>query len=54
MIVVPLLDKEPGTGQRIDYRGLSQVLEEKIRDKYELAKTSRQVAQGRRRRSRST
>ncbi len=39
MIFVPLLDKEPGTGKRIDYHGLSKVLEEKIRDKYELAKT---------------
>jgi predicted RND superfamily exporter protein len=36
MIFVPLLDKEPGTGKRIDYQGLSRVLEEKIRDKYEL------------------
>ena len=38
MIFVPLLDREPGTGKRIDYHGLSQVLEEKIRAKYELAK----------------
>src|SRR5262249_55015125 len=38
MIFVPLLDKEPGTGKRIDYHGLSRVLEEKIREKYELAK----------------
>jgi predicted RND superfamily exporter protein len=38
MIFVPLLDKEPGTGKRIDYHGLSRVLEEKIRAKYELAK----------------
>ena len=37
MIFVPLLDKEPGTGKRIDYHGLSKVLEEKIRAKYELA-----------------
>ena len=37
MIFVPLLDKEPGTGKRIDYHGLSRVLEEKIREKYELA-----------------
>jgi len=36
MIFVPLLDKEPGSGKRIDYRGLSRVLEEKIREKYEL------------------
>jgi predicted RND superfamily exporter protein len=39
MIFVPLLDKEPGTGKRIDYHGLSKVLDEKIRGKYELAKT---------------
>jgi predicted RND superfamily exporter protein len=39
MIFVPLLDKEPGTGKPIDYHGLSKVLEGKIRDKYELAKS---------------
>ncbi len=38
MIFVPLLDKEPGTGKRIDYHGLSKILDDKIRDKYELAK----------------
>ncbi|MBL0089938.1 MAG: MMPL family transporter [Ideonella sp.] len=38
MIFVPLLDKDPRTGQRIDYRALSRVLDEKIRGKYELAK----------------
>jgi uncharacterized protein len=38
MIFVPLLDREPGTGRRIDYHGLSKVLEEKIRAKYESAK----------------
>ena len=37
VIFVPLLDKEPGTGKRIDYHGLSRVLEDKIRGKYELA-----------------
>ncbi len=37
MIFVPLLDREPGTGKRIDYHGLSRVLEDKIRGKYELA-----------------
>src|SRR4029453_17975565 len=37
MIFVPLLDKEPGTGKRIDYHELSKVLEEKIRARYELA-----------------
>src|SRR4030095_6119997 len=38
MIFVPLLDKEPGTGKRIDYHGFSRVREKKIRAKYELAK----------------
>jgi predicted RND superfamily exporter protein len=38
MILVPLLDTDPGTGKRFDYRGFSRVLEEKIRAKYELAK----------------
>jgi len=38
MIFVPLLDKDPATGKRIDYHGLSKVLDDKIRDKYELAK----------------
>ena len=55
MIFVPLLDKEPGTGKRIDYQGLSKVLEEKIRAKYELAQNLEQVrAKAERRRSRST
>ena len=36
MIVVPLLDKDPKTGQRIDYRTLSKGIEA-IRDKYEVA-----------------
>src|SRR6516164_5140002 len=39
MIFVPLLDKDPGTGKRIDYHGLSKMLDEKIRAKYELAKS---------------
>lgn len=34
VLVVPLLDKDPGTGQRIDYRTLSQQIES-IRGKYE-------------------
>lgn len=37
MIVVPLLDKDPATGQAIDYRALSRTLEEKIRDRFETA-----------------
>ena len=39
VIFVPLLDKDPATGKRIDYHGLSRALEEKIRAKYELVKT---------------
>jgi predicted RND superfamily exporter protein len=35
MIFVPLLDKDPGTGKRIDYHRLSRVLEDNIRAKYE-------------------
>jgi uncharacterized protein len=35
MIFVPLLDKDPATGQAIDYRALSKVLEENIRAKFE-------------------
>jgi len=35
MIVVPLLDKDPTTGQAIDYRALSKTLEENIRQRYE-------------------
>jgi len=35
MIFVPLLEKDPASGQRIDYRALSQALEERIRAKYE-------------------
>lgn len=34
MIVMPLLDQDPTTGQRIDYRALSHAIE-KIRDRYE-------------------
>ena len=43
MIFVPLLDKDVRTGERIDYRGLSRVLEEKIRAKYELAQDLEKV-----------
>jgi uncharacterized protein len=35
MIFVPLLDKDPRTGARIDYHALSKVVEEKIRDRFE-------------------
>jgi len=37
MIFVPLLDKDPATGKPIDYRELSKVIEEKIRNRYEVA-----------------
>ncbi|NJD33327.1 MAG: RND family transporter [Betaproteobacteria bacterium] len=37
MLVVPLLDKDPASGQKIDYRALSRVLEEKIRNRFETA-----------------
>ena len=43
MIFVPLLDKEPATGKPIDYRGLSKILEDKIRAKYELAQDVEKV-----------
>lgn len=35
MIFVPLLDKDPATGETIDYRALSDTLEEYIRDRFE-------------------
>jgi hypothetical protein len=38
MIFVPLADRDPRTGTRLDYRGLSRLLEENVRAKYELAK----------------
>ena len=37
MLVVPLLDKDPTTGAAIDYRALSRMLEENIRDRFESA-----------------
>lgn len=37
MIVVPLLDKDPVTGDPIDYHALSRALEENIRDRFETA-----------------
>jgi len=39
MIFVPLLEKEPGSGKRIDYYDLSKVLEQKIRARFELGPT---------------
>ncbi|NMG76580.1 efflux RND transporter permease subunit [Aromatoleum diolicum] len=38
MIVVPLLDRDPQTMARLDYRSFSHTLEESIRAKYENAK----------------
>jgi predicted RND superfamily exporter protein len=38
MIFVPLADRDPRTGTRLDYRGLSRILEENVRAKYELSK----------------
>jgi hypothetical protein len=45
MIFVPLLDRDPGTGKRIDYHDLSRVLEDKIRAKYEGASQDKGAAQ---------
>src|SRR5436190_18456099 len=39
MIFIPLLEKDVRTGEPIDYRGLSRVLDEKIRAKYEPAQS---------------
>src|SRR5262247_2139341 len=38
MIFVPLLDRDPTSGKAIDYRGLSRLLEENVRAKYELSR----------------
>ncbi|TWC30558.1 hypothetical protein FBY03_12348 [Pseudomonas sp. SJZ079] len=40
MLIVPLLDKDSATGRGIDYHQFSQVLEEKLRDRYEFAGSS--------------
>ena len=37
MIFVPLFDKDPKSGSRLDYRGFSRLLEDNVRAKYELA-----------------
>ncbi len=42
MIVVPLLDKDPTTGQRIDYRALSHAIEQ-IRDRVRGATASARI-----------
>lgn len=44
MIVVPLLEKNPETGQRLDYGAFSKRLEEIVRQKYEFAHGIEQVA----------
>lgn len=38
IILVPLLETDPGTGQRLDYQTFSTALEEKIRDRYQTDK----------------
>ena len=37
MLIVPLLDKASATGNGINYHGFSQMLEERLRDKFEYA-----------------
>ncbi|MDQ6770901.1 MAG: MMPL family transporter [Gemmatimonadota bacterium] len=44
MIVVPLLEKDPETGQRLDYGAFSNRLETTVRQKYEFARGVEQVA----------
>ncbi|HEX4524478.1 MAG TPA: MMPL family transporter [Casimicrobiaceae bacterium] len=46
MIFVPLLDKDPVTGKRIDYHALSKSLEERIRGRYEGARNVEQMRSG--------
>jgi predicted RND superfamily exporter protein len=46
MIFVPLLEKDPVTGQAIDYHAFSRVLEEQLRNKYEFAGGSDAHARG--------
>ncbi|RZU02412.1 efflux RND transporter permease subunit [Rivibacter subsaxonicus] len=43
MIVVPLLDVDPGTGKRIDYHALSRAIE-KIRDHHQSAEAGKEPA----------
>ena len=47
MIFVPLADRDPRTGARLDYRGLSRMLEDNVRAKYELAKDLETNVRGR-------
>ncbi|SDP81134.1 efflux RND transporter permease subunit [Ectopseudomonas guguanensis] len=44
MIFVPLLDKDPVTGQSVDYHAFSRLLEEKLRGKFEYAGSNGQHA----------
>ena len=37
MVFVPLLDKDPNTGKRLDYSVFSKQIEDTIRKKYEAA-----------------
>ena len=46
MIFVPLLEKDPVTGQAIDYHAFSRVLEEQLRNKYEFAGSNETHARG--------
>ena len=46
MIFVPLLEKDPVTGEAIDYHAFSRVLEEQLRNKYEFAGGNETHARG--------
>jgi len=43
MVFVPLLDRDPATGKPIDYRALSRVLDEKVRDANERAELTPRI-----------
>ncbi|VVO15537.1 efflux RND transporter permease subunit [Pseudomonas fluorescens] len=46
MIFVPLLEKDPVTGEAIDYHAFSRMLEEQLRNKYEFAGSTKAHGQG--------
>ena len=46
MLIVPLLDQDSATGRGIDYHQFSQMLEEKLRAKYEFAGDAKAAASG--------
>ncbi len=46
MIFVPLADRDPRTGTRLDYRGFSRLLEDNVRAKYELSKNLEKNVRG--------